>query len=157
MSKQVVDDYRAGAEALTRAVAGLVEAELDAEPVAGTWSIRQIVAHLADSDLIGAERMKRVIAMEEPTLLAYDQDAFAERLFYETQDVVLSCRLFALNREMMARILEQLPAEAFERVGHHTEDGRETLGELVSKYVWHLSHHLGFLHRKRELLGKPLN
>ena len=149
--------YRAGGNVLSEAVAGLSESELDAVPVAGTWSIRQIVAHLADSDLIGAERMKRVIAMEEPALLAYDENAFAARLGYESQDVGLSCQLFALNRELMAGVLEKLPDEAFERVGHHSEDGRERLSDLVEKYVGHLTHHLGFLYKKRAMLGKPLD
>jgi hypothetical protein len=57
---------------------------------------------------------------------------------------------------MTAIILRNLPDEAYERIGTHNERGKLTLGEMVTMYVQHVEHHLGFLRHKRQLLGKPL-
>ena len=70
-----------GGEKLRQAIKGLGREDLTAFPVPGTWSIQQIVIHLMDSDLIGTDRMKRIIAEENPTLVGYDQDKFVASLF----------------------------------------------------------------------------
>src|ERR1700688_3660009 len=119
MIKEIVEQYAAGAEALSKAIAGLSHEELLAYPVPGTWSIQQIVLHLMDSDLISSDRMKRVIAEENPTLIGYDETAFARGLFYEALDAHLAAEVFAKNRQLTAEILRRLPDEAFDRFGTH--------------------------------------
>jgi hypothetical protein len=156
MDRTLIERYAAGAAVPAQAIAGLTEAELGARPVPGAWTIRQIVMHLYDSDLIGSDRMKRVIAEDEPTLLAYDETRFADRLFYDKQDLKTACEVFRLNRLLTAALLRNLPDEAFARAGTHTERGRETLEDLVKDYADHLDHHVKFLREKRRLLGKPL-
>lgn len=149
----LIDRYAAGTDVPLSALAGLSPADLDARPAPG-WSIREIVAHLADSDLVGTDRMRRVIAMENPTLLPYDQDAFVDRLGYAAADVVLAAEAFRANRLLMADVLRRLPADAFARAGTHTERGRMTLADLVAGYAEHLEHHMRFLRDKRALLRK---
>jgi uncharacterized damage-inducible protein DinB len=90
------------------AIVGLSPEELNSTPVAGTWSIRQIVLHLMDSDLIGSDRMKRVIAEREPQLIGYDESAFARHLHYDKLDAAAACQVFALNRQLTATILRNL-------------------------------------------------
>jgi uncharacterized damage-inducible protein DinB len=156
MKDELVEQYAAGANALSQAIAGLSRHELLACPVPGTWSIQQIVLHLMDSDLISSDRMKRVIAEENPTLIGFDETAFARGLFYEALDAGLAAELFAKNRQLTAEILRRLPEEAFDRFGTNSERGRVTLTQLVQGMVDHLEHHLRFLREKRRLLGKPL-
>lgn len=156
MNRALIEKYAAGAAVPAESIRGLGAAELKAFPVPNTWSIQQIVLHLMDSDLIGSDRMKRVIAEEGPTLLAYDETAFARRLPYESLDPSMACEVFRLNRLMTAAVLRSLPDEAYARAGTHTERGRETLADLVEGYVEHLDHHLKFLKEKRRLLGKPM-
>lgn len=67
--KTEIEDYAGGGIVLHAAIRGLSAANLDAVPVPGSWSIRQIVLHLMDSDLIASDRMKRVIAQENPMLV----------------------------------------------------------------------------------------
>jgi uncharacterized damage-inducible protein DinB len=141
---------------LQDSVAGLTETELTAVPSDGSWSIKQILVHMLDSDLVASDRMKRVIAENNPTLLAYDETAFANKLFYQEADTQLVLDLFRLNRLYTGAILRRLPDETFSRVGQHTETGEKSLEDLVVGYVEHLDHHLPFIHRKRAALGKPL-
>ena len=157
MDRSLIERYAAGATVPAEGIRGLGDAELNAFPVPGTWSIRQIVLHLMDSDLIGADRMKRVIAMDSPALIAYDESAFARALGYDRADVQAACEVFRLNRLLTAAILRDLPDAAFARTGEHNEAGRLTLEDLLRTYVEHLDHHMRFLREKRKMLGKPMD
>jgi hypothetical protein len=156
MQRDLVKRYAADAGQLRDSIAGLTSRELNALPVPGTWSIQQIVLHLMDSDLIGSDRMKRVAAEDNPTLIGYDETAFGNRLFYDQLDPQLACDVFEKNRQLIAAILQRLDDAAYQRAGDHNERGRVTLAQLVETYVAHLQHHLKFIHDKRRLLGKPL-
>ena len=156
MDRQQIERYAAGAELPGRAIEALNKDDLLAVPVPGTWSIQQIILHLMDSDLIGSDRMKRVAAEDRPTLLGYDESAFASKLGYEHLDTALATEVFRLNRQLTAQVLRRLPDDAFKRIGLHNERGKETLEEMVRDYADHLDHHMKFIVRKRELLGKPL-
>jgi hypothetical protein len=157
MNRSLIERYAAGAAVPGEAIRGLTAAELNAFPVPGTWSIQQIIIHLMDSDLIGADRMKRVAAEHTPPqLIGYDETAFAKNLTYDKLDPVQACEVFRLNRLLTATVLRNLPDAAFTRHGMHSERGRETLAELLEGYAEHLDHHMKFLKEKRKLLGKPL-
>lgn len=154
MNRALIDQYEADATLPAQAIAGLTKEELNSFPVPGTWSIQQVILHLMDSDLIGSDRMKRVIAEPNPTLLAYDETAFSKNLHYEMLDPAMACEVFRLNRLMTATLLRLLPETAFARTGNHTERGVESLEMLVQGYVDHLHHHLKFVREKRTRLGK---
>jgi uncharacterized damage-inducible protein DinB len=146
MDRQLIEKYAAGAGKVAQAIAGLSREDFLKQPVPGTWSIGQIVIHLMDSDLIASDRMKRVIAEENPAIIGYNEAAFAQKLYYEIKK----------NRDLTAVILRSLPDDAFARFGTHNEAGKKTLADFVKIYVDHLEHHLGFIRKKRELIGKPL-
>lgn len=156
MDRNLIQRYAAGADALPASIAGLTDEQLSVYPVPGTWSIRQIVVHMMDCDLIGAERMKRTIAEDRPTLMAFNESLFAERLFYAELDPRVACQIFTQNRRLMSEILHRLSEADFHRVGIHSEAGPMTLAETLGKHVAHLEHHLGFIYKKRAMLGSPL-
>jgi hypothetical protein len=156
MDRQLVERYASEAEDLGKSIAGLSKADLLTFPVPGTWSIQQIVLHTLDSDLVSSDRMKRIIAEDNPLLIGYDESKFAARLHYEDLDPQLACELFVKNRKLTAEILRRLSDEAFQRSGIHNERGKVTLQEYLAGVVWHLQHHLKFVREKRKLLGKPI-
>ena len=157
MNRDLIEQYAAGGSKLRQSIAGLNGEQLNAFPVPGTWSIQQIVLHMMDSDLIGSDRMKRIAAEDKPpTLIGYDETAFARGLFYDQLDARLACEVFEKNRLLTAEIFRRLPEAAFDRIGLHNERGRVTLADQVKGYVEHLDHHLKFVHEKRRLLGNPV-
>jgi len=156
MDRQLIEQFAAGAGKVGQAIAGLSREDFLKQPVPGTWSIGQIVIHLMDSDLIASDRMKRVIAEDNPTIIGYNEAAFAQKLYYEKMDFAVAADIFKKNRDLTAIILRSLPNEAFSRFGTHNEVGKKTLADFVKIYVDHLEHHLGFIRKKRELIGKPL-
>jgi len=124
--------------------------------VPGTWSIQQIVFHMYDSELIAGDRLKRIIAMDNPLLIGYDETLFANRLFYNDLDPHAACSIVEQNRQLTTEIFRRLPDQAFVRTGIHNERGKITFGEYLKSTCDHLDHHLTFIQKKRELLGKPL-
>jgi hypothetical protein len=149
----LIDRYARGAELPAERVRGLTAAELDAHPVPGTWSIRQLIVHLYESDMIATDRMRRIAAMERPLIIAYDQDAFIRRLHPERLDAELAAQGFAINRRLMVAVLRALPEEAFDRDGVHSERGLISLRGLVEGYCQHLDGHLAHLDRKLAALA----
>ena len=156
MDRSLIDQYVKGSDDLQMAVRGLGREDLLAYPVPGTWSIQEIVIHLADSDLVISDRMKRVIAEDNPQLIGFDESKFVKNLHYAEQSVEDAVRLFELNRSQMGRVLAKLPDSAFSRKGTHNERGPMTLEDLVRGAVNHLAHHLKFIVDKREKLGKMM-
>ncbi|MDB5298016.1 MAG: hypothetical protein JWO31_3999 [Phycisphaerales bacterium] len=154
MERNLIDLYEDGGRKLQKAIEHLDDQDLVAFPVAGTWSIQQLVAHLADADLVFGDRMKRLIAEDSPTLLAYDENRWAAALHYELQTPRDAVALFAANRKVMGALLRLLPDDAFARTGTHTERGEQSLEDVLRYAVSHLDHHLTFLYAKREKLGK---
>lgn len=152
--RSIIDRYEQGGDRLEDAVTGLVRADFLAYPVPGAWSIQEIVIHLQDSDLIGVDRMKRIIAEENPTLIGYNESLFIQRLHCNEQVVEDAVTLLDINRKQFAKVLRKLKDEDFARAGTHNEAGRVTLGDQIRKYDEHLDHHLKFIKEKRAKLGK---
>lgn len=148
-----VERYKGGELLLRQAVVGLTREQLQTMPADGSWSIKQIVVHLIDSDAVSIERMKRVIAMDTPLLLGFDESAFVAKLAPHTLGLEECLQLFELNRRLMSQILHGLADEAFERFGVHNLRGKVTLAELVKGTNDHVDHHLKFVVKKRELVG----
>jgi hypothetical protein len=154
--ESLIDRFAAGGAVLVYAAGGLTPEQEQARPGPGQWSIAELVAHLVDSDSVGCDRMKRVIAEDEPALLAYDETAWIQKLRSHEMPVEEGVNLFAANRRWMTCVLRGCTEADFARAGNHSENGRMTLAELLAGYVTHLDHHLRFLYGKRANLGVAL-
>lgn len=152
---EMIDEYLAGVATLRKSVAGMTREQLLARPVAGKWSTLEVVCHLADFDPILADRMKRVLTHDNPTLLAADENLFASRLAYHERDLEEELQLIELTRKQMARILRTTSPGALSRIGTHSERGPRTLQSLLAGATEHITHHVAFIHEKRRALGLP--
>jgi DinB superfamily len=116
------------------------------------WSIREVIQHLADSDLVGGFRLRMVLAHDRPTLPGYDQDLWASRLAYRDADVRHAFDQFAALRAANVRIWARLTAADLARVGLHAERGEESLEHMRRLYAAHDLLHLRQLERIRAAL-----
>ena len=130
------DGYRVVAEALTKATAE----ELDAVPAPGKWSARQIVHHLADSEMTAAVRFRLLVAEDRPAIRGYDQDRFAGRLHYERPHEA-SLELFRAARAATAELMLCLDESDWLREGTHSEVGRFGLDTWLRIYAPHAHKH----------------
>ena len=151
-NRESIASYASDAAAVGDAIAGLSRQQLLEVPVPGTWSIQRIVIHLADSEQVFADRMKRVIAEENPSLMAFDQDRWMKSLDYDGQSAAGAATLIELTRTQLAAVLRSLPQSAFSREGIHSQAGPMTLAAIMEKAVGHLRHHLKFLLEKRAMV-----
>jgi len=151
----LIADYRNGPAQLRAACAGLTPAQLTVRPIAGKWSILEVVCHIADFEPILAERMKRTIALPNATFLGADENDFVTHLAYHDRDLNEELDLIDGTRRQMVRILAKLPASAFERTGSHNERGPRTLEQQLQTAINHIPHHLKFIAEKRQALGLP--
>jgi len=155
--KALIDEYEAGGQKLKAAMAGLTKQEMLATPVAGKWSMHQLVIHMQDSDAVAIDRMKRIIAEDKPPLLiGYDENKFVANLFYAEQSAEVAAELFDVSRKQFATVLRRVPDAAWNKFGVHNERGKLTLLEFVQSYVRHLDNHLKHAHEKRAKLGKAI-
>jgi len=146
-------EYLAGAAMVRAAIAGLTRDQALARPIAGKWSTLEVVCHIADFEPIMADRMKRIIALDRPSLLGADENKFARALAYQDRDLEEEINVIESTRRQMACILQTLPDHAGDRVGIHNERGPKTLVELVTTATNHITHHVPFLMEKRKMLG----
>jgi hypothetical protein len=146
----LLERFRRGPEVLAMVLTGVFGEEEDFVPAPGKWSARQIIAHLADAELVGAHRMRQVIAEDNPTLIAYDQDAWTRNLDYARRKPKQSLEAFRRIRAENYELLKELPETAFERTGNHTENGSMTLRRLLEGYAEHAESHARQLQQIRE-------
>ena len=146
----LLERYRRGPEVLAVVLTGVFGEEEDFTPAPGKWSIRQIIAHLADAELVGAHRMRQVIAEKNPTLVAFDQDAWAQNLDYARRKPKQSLETFRRVRAENYELLKDLPESAYERTGNHTENGSMTLRRLLEGFANHAESHARQLQQIRD-------
>src|SRR5262249_40438876 len=133
----LLERFRRGPELLAVILTGVYGEEEDFVTAPGKWSIRQIVAHLADAEMVGAHRSRQVIAEDNATLIAYDQDAWTRNLDYARRKPKQSLEPFRRIRAENYELLKDLPADVFTRTGNHTENGPMTLRQLLEGYAGH--------------------
>jgi hypothetical protein len=154
MDQPLLNRYETGAEKLRQAIAGLCETDMMAAPIPGKWTTQQVVIHLADAEAASADRMRRIIAQDQPQLLAWDENLFLQRLFYEEQSAADAVAIVDLTRRQLSRVLRKLSEADWRRTGIHSERGPLTLTDVLTSATNHLEHHLKFIAEKRAKLGK---
>ena len=150
---RLVERYRQGPDAISAALDGITEAELDARPAPEEWTAREIVHHLADSEMTSAIRLRRLVVEDAPEIVGYDQEAFVRVLSYPGRPVRASFRAFAAARESTAEILDQLAEADWERAGTHSESGRYSVADWLRIYADHAHDHADQIRRARASAG----
>jgi DinB superfamily len=146
----LLERYRRGAEVLAMVLTGVFGEEEDFATAPGKWSIRQIVAHLADAELVGAHRFRQLIAEENPTLVAFNQELWTKNLDYAKRKPKTSLETFRRIRAENYELLKDQPPTVFDRAGTHTERGRLTLREMLDGYAGHAESHARQMQEIRE-------
>ena len=136
----LIAQYRDGYAAIAEAMIRITPEELDGRPGAGRWTVREIVHHLADSEMTAAIRLRRLLAEDRPEIQGYDQDEFARRLHYDRPHET-SLELFKAVRDSTAELLERMSAADWLREGTHSEVGRYSTETWLTIYAAHAHKH----------------
>ncbi|WP_412062363.1 DinB family protein [Rubrivirga sp. IMCC45206] len=140
-------------ERVARAVAGLSEDAAREVPGPGAWSVLQIVRHLADSEIVYGYRIRLIAAADRPPIPGYDQDAWADALAYHRGAVADALLDYADARRVTLALLRALPADAWDRVGLHSERGEESVRDIATLLAGHDLNHEGQIARTRAVVS----
>jgi uncharacterized damage-inducible protein DinB len=127
--------------ALRSAVEGLSSAQLETPYRQGGWSLRQIVHHLADSQINWYVRTKLALTEESPTIKPFDADRWSELIDGCTRDIEPSLVLLSGLYERWVPLLASLTPEEWSRRLYHPERGWLSLAETLPMHAWHGQHH----------------
>jgi len=133
---------RATAAKLKKRTQGLTPKQLKWQPEPGKWSIAQIVAHLADVEIVASWRMRSVLGANGTPIQPFDQDAWASVFQYGKRDAKKSLEVFRVLRENNLAMLKALPRQSWDNYGMHTERGKETVAHLARMFAGHDTNHL---------------
>ena len=130
------------ASRLRQLAAGRREDDLGRKPAPGRWSVREILAHLADAEVVIGWRLRSILASSGTTLQPYDQNRWAEVFKYTETPVNESLDLFEINRRANVRLLRSVDPALHEHFGMHEERGRESVAHLIRLTAGHDLNHL---------------
>jgi DinB superfamily len=138
--QRLVDQYKDGYRVVAEALSGATDAELDSSPAPNKWTAREIVHHLADSEMTSAIRLRLLLGADRPGIVGYDQERFARVLYYD-RPIEGSLEAFKAARRTSAEILDRLTDAEWAREGTHSEIGRYTVESWLQIYSVHAHDH----------------
>lgn len=130
------------AKKLERLINGKSTAKLRKRPAPEKWSVSEILAHLADTEIVGSFRMRLILGAPGTPIAAFDQDAWVISGHYEKRDPRKSLELFRTLREANLALLKSLTPEQWKHFGMHAERGQETIEHIVRMFAGHDINHL---------------
>jgi len=141
-------------DVLSALVEGLSAGQLDRRPAQGKWSIREIVAHLADDELVGAYRIRLILSAPGTAIQAFDQDVWARTGRYGVREISDSLALYRTLRFANLKVLQSLTDSEWDMFGVHAERGVESLRDIAMYFAGHDINHFRQIEQIRRL-GPP--
>jgi hypothetical protein len=133
---------RGTAAKLKKTIHGLTPKQLKWKPGPDKWSIAEILAHLADAEIVASWRMRVIVGSSGTTIQPFDQDVWASVFQYGKRDAKQSLDVFRTLRENNLSMLKALPKEAWDNYGMHMERGKETIAHLARMFAGHDTNHV---------------
>ncbi|HYH86553.1 MAG TPA: DinB family protein [Pyrinomonadaceae bacterium] len=148
----LVAQYKAGYDEVANSLEGFPEEHLTARPLPGKWSAREIVQHLADSEMNSAIRLRKLLTEDDPQIQGYDQEDYAARLHYNERDMAPALDALRGARATTGQLLDAMSEDDWARAGTHSESGRYTAENWLTIYAAHAHNHAAQIRRLREAI-----
>ena len=150
--RKLITQYENGVAEVELSLADFPRERLTAKPIPGKWSACEIVQHLADSEMRAAIRLRQLLTEDRPTIQAYDEELYAERLNYNGRDIAPALDAFRGARASTAQLLAHMTDEDWAREGTHPQHPRYTADNWLEIYAAHGHSHAAQIRRLREAL-----
>jgi DinB superfamily len=145
---ELVARYKDGYRVVALALNGATDEELDARPAPGKWTAREIVHHLADSEMTSAIRLRLLVAEEHAAIRPYDQEEFARKLYYD-RPIANSLLAFQAARTSTGELLDRMSDADFAKEGTHPEHPGYSVDRWLQIYAEHAHNHADQIARAR--------
>jgi len=140
--KQPLAVQAATPKKIERLIKGVSTAALRKRPAPDKWSVSEILAHLADAEIVGAFRLRLILGSPGTPVVAYDQDTWVESGHYEKRDPRKSFEQFRVIREGNLALLKSLQPGQWQHYGMHSERGKESIEHIARMFAGHDINHL---------------
>jgi len=137
---------------LAQLIHGSSPAKLRKRPAPGKWSVAEILAHLADAEIVGGFRIRLILGAPGTPIAAFDQDSWAAAGHYNQRNPAQSLEQFRALRSANLALLGSLTPEQWKQYGIHSERGRESVEHIVRMFA---GHDLNHLRQIEAILRKP--
>lgn len=145
---ELIQQYKDGYQMIVEALDGISEQELDTREGEDEWSPREVVHHLADSEMTSAVRLRLLIVEDSPHIVGYDQEEFARRLYYD-RPIDASLAAFKAARASTAELLDRMSEAEWAKAGTHGESGPYAVTSWLEIYAQHSVEHADQIQRAR--------
>jgi len=150
----LIAQYKDGYNQVADAVKGITKDELDFRPAPNKWMPREIVHHLADSEMTSAIRLRKLLVEPNAQIQGYDQEEFARMLHYDERPIDASLLALQAARETTAQLLGLMNKNDWQRVGNHSESGAYPIERWLEIYAVHAHNHADQIRRARKLCSE---
>lgn len=127
---------------LERLLKGVPASKLRKRPAPGKWSIAEIVAHMADTELVGGFRIRFILGNPGTAIQGFDQDVWVTALHYDKRDVREAFEQYRALRKANLALLKTLTPEQWKQHGVHAERGPESVETIVRMFSGHDINHI---------------
>jgi hypothetical protein len=140
--KNTMDVLASAPRQVARLIAGVTKKRLSKAPAPGKWSVTEILAHLADVEIVQGVRIRMILGASGVAIQGFDQEVWARYSDYASHDPALSLQGYRVNRERTVRLLKSLPKEMWDAYGMHSERGKETVKRVTEMMAGHDINHV---------------
>lgn len=130
---------------LSQEVKKLTEAQLEEIYRPDSWTVRQLVHHLADSHINSYTRFRLALTEENPVIRPYEEGKWAELVDAKSGPIEVSIQLLEAVHNRWAILAASLSETDWKRTWQHPESGQGTIGDIMGLYVWHSNHHFAHI------------
>ncbi len=109
----------------------------------GSWTVRQLVHHVADSNINLYTRFRLALTEDNPTIRTFEENPWAELVDAKTAPIAPSIVILTGLHTRLDFLLRSLNDAQFARRLTHPESGTITVDKLLAYISWHGEHHFG--------------
>ena len=147
----LIAQYKDGYRQVVEALNAITPEELEFRPAPAKWTPREIVHHLADSEMTSAIRLRKLLVEPDTQIQGYDQEEFARKLHYGERPIDASLAALQAARDTTAQLLDLMNDADWQRTGHHSESGAYSASRWLEIYAVHAHNHADQIRRARKL------
>jgi hypothetical protein len=152
--KETLKVLESSPKQLSTLLKGVSKAKLSKKPMPNKWSVTEILAHLADAEIVASFRFRLILGSNGTLIQSYDQDVWAAYSNYVKQDPAVSLEAYRVNRRRNVQLLKSLPREMWSNYGMHNERGKETVERLAKMMAGHDINHMNQIRSIVQRKGK---
>ncbi|HYL69430.1 MAG TPA: DinB family protein [Candidatus Limnocylindria bacterium] len=145
--KQPLSVQAATPKKLAGLIKGVPAAKLRKRPAPEKWSVAEIVAHLADTEIVGGWRIRAILGAPGSPISAFNQDSWVTACHYEKRDARKDVEQFRVLREANLALMKSLTPEQWRHFGIHSERGEETIEHIAKMFAGHDLNHIQQIER----------